>query len=48
MVLWLKLHAPSAEGPGLIPGQGIKSYTLQRRWKILYAATRTQRSQIKE
>ena len=24
VVQWLKLHAPNAEGPGLIPGEGIR------------------------
>ena len=26
MVQWLRLHAPSAEGPGLTPGQGTRSH----------------------
>ena len=36
-VQWLRLHTPSAEGLGLIPGQGIK---------ILNAAIKTWHSQI--
>ena len=28
MVLWLRLHAPHAGDPGLIPGQGIKSHLI--------------------
>ena len=28
---WLRLRAPNAEGPGLIPGQGIRSHMLQLR-----------------
>ena len=31
MVQWLRLHTPSAGGPGLIPGQGTKSYMPQLR-----------------
>ena len=42
-VQWLRLHASSAWGPGLIPGQGNRSHMLQL--KILYAATNTQGSQ---
>ena len=29
MVQWLRLHAPNAGGPGLIPGQGTRSRMLQ-------------------
>ena len=29
MVQWLRLHAPSVEGLGLILGQGTRSHTLQ-------------------
>ena len=36
-VQWLRLHSPSAQGLGSIPGQGIK---------ILNAATKTWHSQI--
>ena len=36
-VQWLRLHTPSAQGLGSIPGQGIK---------ILNAATKTWQSQI--
>ena len=31
MVQWLRLHAPNAVGPGLVPGQGTKSHMLQLR-----------------
>ena len=31
MVQWLSLHAPSAEGPGSIPGQGTISHMPQVR-----------------
>ena len=40
MVQWLRLHTPSARGPG----QGIRSHILQL--KILCAKTKTQHSQI--
>ena len=29
MVQWLRLHAPNAEGPGLIAGQGTRFHMLQ-------------------
>ena len=29
MVQWLRLQAPSAQGPGLIPGRGTRSHVLQ-------------------
>ena len=32
MVQWLRLHAPHAEGPGLIPDQGTRSHML--RWEV--------------
>ena len=35
MVQWLRLHAPSAEGPGLTPGQGTRSHTPQLRVRML-------------
>ena len=35
VVQWLRFHAPNAEGPGLIPGQGTRSHMLQRRVCIL-------------
>ena len=44
VVQGLTLHAPNAGAPGLIPGQGTRSHMLQL--KILYAATKTQCSQI--
>ena len=31
MVQWLRLHAPNAGGPGLIPGQGTRSHMPQLR-----------------
>ena len=51
VVHWLRLHAPSARDPGSIPGQGTRFHILQLRvlmlqLKILYAATKTQCSQI--
>ena len=36
----LRLHAPNAEGPGLIPSQGIKSHMPQL--KILPAEVKTE------
>ena len=41
VVQWLRLHASNAGGPDLIPGQGTKSRTPQRRSKIPSAATKT-------
>ena len=38
VVQWLKLHAPNAEGPGLIPGQGTRSHISQL--KIPHTATK--------
>ena len=43
VVQWLRLHAPNAEGLGLIPGQGTRSHMLQPsvhmpQQKILLAA----------
>ncbi|TEA23326.1 hypothetical protein DBR06_SOUSAS10410006, partial [Sousa chinensis] len=31
VVQWLRLHAPNAGGPGLIPGQGTRSHMPQLR-----------------
>ena len=45
MVQWLTVCTPSAGGPGLRPGLGTGSHTLQL--KIPYAATKTQPNQIK-
>ena len=45
MVHWLRLHTPNAGGLGSIPGWGTRSHMPQI--KILYAATETQQSQIK-
>ena len=52
VVQWLILHAPSAGGPGLIPGQGTRSHMPQLRvrmpqLKVPHATDKTQRSQIK-
>ena len=51
VVQWLRLRAPNAGGPGLIPGQGIRSRIMQLRacmtqLKIPRAATKTHCSQI--
>ena len=51
VVQWLRLHTPNAGGPGLIPGQEIRSRLPQLRvhmlqLKIPCAATKTQHSQI--
>ena len=46
MAQWLKLHAPSGGGPGLIPGQGTKSHMQQQRSKILHTSIKTPCSQI--
>ena len=40
----LRLCAPNAGDPGLIPGQGVRSRMLQL--KIPHATTKTRRSQI--
>ena len=54
VVQGLRIHAPNAEGLGLIPGQGTRRPpVLQLRvcmlqLKISRAATKTQRSQINE
>ena len=44
VVQWLRVHAPNAEGPGVIAGQGTRSHMLQL--KILHAAAKTWCSQI--
>ena len=36
-VQWLRLHAPNARGPGLIPGQGTRSHMTM---KSSYAPTK--------
>ena len=51
VVQWLRLCAPNARGPGLIPGQGTRSHMPQLRvcmmqLKILLAITKTWHSQI--
>ena len=38
VVQWLRLHAPNAGDPGLIPGQGTRSHMPQL--KIPHAATK--------
>ncbi|TEA37188.1 hypothetical protein DBR06_SOUSAS210422, partial [Sousa chinensis] len=50
VVQWLRLHTPSAGGPGLIPGQGTRSHMLQLKtphltMKIPRTAAETQCSQ---
>ena len=45
VVQWLRLCAPSAEGPGLIPGQGTRSH-MHATTNTPSAATKTGRSQI--
>ena len=45
MVQGLRVHTPSAGGPGLILGQGTRSHMLQL--KIPPTATKTQYSQIR-
>ena len=47
VVQWLRLWAPNAGGPGSIPGQGTRSHMPQWRLRILHAATKICRSQIK-
>ena len=47
VVQWLRLHAPNAGGPGLIPGQGTRSHMLQLRVrmpqiKIPHATSKTE------
>ena len=44
VVQWLRLHAPSAGGPGSIPGQGTRSRVPQL--NIPHAKTKTRHSQI--
>ena len=51
VVQWLTLHTPNAGVPGLIPGQGTRSYMRQLRvcmlqLKIPCAATKPWHSQI--
>ena len=51
VIQWLRIQAPNAESPGLIPGQGTRSHMLQLKIpratrKIPHAATKTQHSQI--
>ena len=51
MVWWLRVHAPSAGGLGLIPGQGTRSRVLQVRvhmtqLKIPRATAKIRYSQI--
>ena len=51
MVQWLRLQAPYAGGPGLMPGQGTGSHMLRLRvcmlqLTIMHAATKTCHSQI--
>ena len=39
MAQWLRLHAPNAGGPGLIPGQGTRSH-VHATTKSLHATTK--------
>ena len=39
VVQWLRFHVASSGGPGSIPGQGARSYTLQLRPKTLHIQT---------
>ena len=53
VVQWLRLHAPSAGAPCLIPGQGTRSHMLQLRvrmpqLKIPCAATKKKKKKKKE
>ena len=53
MVPCLSLHAPNAEGPGSIPGQGTRSHMLHLsgcvpQLKISHATAKTQWSQTKK
>ena len=41
VVQWLRLCAANAEGPSSIPGWGARSHTVQQRWEILCATTKT-------
>ena len=43
VVQWVRLCAPNAGGPGLIPGQGTRSL-MRATMKIPHAATKTWRS----
>ena len=43
---WLRFHAPSAGGPGSVPGQGTRSHMPQRKLKIPRVSTKTQHRQI--
>ena len=43
---WLRFHAPSAGGPGSVPGQGTRSHMPQRKLKIPCVSTKTQHRQI--
>ena len=46
MAQWLKHHAPSVGGPGLIPGEGTRYHMQQQRSKILHNSIKTSCSQI--
>ena len=53
VVQWVRLRAPSTQGPSSMPGQGTRSRMLQLRSlhaaaKSSHAATKTQRSQNKQ
>ena len=46
VIQWLRLHAPSAGGLGLIPGRSLDPNMLQLKKEILHATTETQHSRI--
>ncbi|TEA41690.1 hypothetical protein DBR06_SOUSAS1510085, partial [Sousa chinensis] len=47
VVQWVRLHAPNAGGPGLIPGQGTRSH-MHATIKSSHATIRSQRGTTKE
>ena len=47
VVQWVRLHAPNAGGPGLIPGQGTRSHMPQLRVLMLQLKTRACRLQLR-
>ena len=46
LVKWLRLHAPNAGGPGLIPDQGSRSHMLQLRSGTVKLTTATKKVQF--
>ena len=47
MAQWLRLHAPNAGGPGLIPGQGTRSH-MHATTKSSHATTKSSHATTKE